>query len=1176
MRHAYQFLLALLLLLPGGAALAQGTTTAAINGLVTDAAGQPVIGATVVAIHQPTNTFYAMPTNDQGRFSFRNVRVGGPYVVKFTLVGSADQQRGDIFLVLGQNLRLDVQMVDQAQQLGTTVVEGRRDAVVNADRTGAATQISREQIERLPTINRSFDDFTRLTPQANGQSFGGRNGGYNNVTIDGALFNNAFGLSSTVGGQANAQPISLDAVDQIQVSLAPYDVRQGSFTGAGINAVTRSGTNDVSASIYGFYRNQNFVGSKVGDVEQAYPDFKLKNYGFRFGAPIVKDKLFLFLNAEQERRDDPPAGNYTALRPGQTAGGNISSAQAADLDQLSAFLKTKYGYDAGAYENYQLKQNSDKATAKLDWNISPQHRLSVKYNYLNSYRDVAPSTSGSLPGGRGQGNTGLPFLSSYYRISNNLHSVIAELNSTFGAKASNNFTMGYSAFRDFREAKSSAFPLVDIGNGSGSFLTSFGYEGFSANNILNSDVFQIGDNYSLNLGRHVVTLGTYNEFYKFKNGFAPNYYGNYQFASLADFYSNANQTPNASGGISSPTLFQQQYAANPAGDFPFAVIKAAQYGLYVQDDFTVRPNLKVTLGLRADVPVIPTDIARNDAAAALTFRDGAKIETDKFQKASLLFSPRVGFNYDVKNDQATQLRGGTGIFTGRVPFVWISNQASNNGVLFGSVRNTAFAPGMNGVLPAGAVFSPDPTTTIPADRKASSSYNLAVTARDFKFPQVWRTNLAVDQKLPGGLIATLEGIYTKDLNAVYHQNANLPNPTQNLRAGNDTRPIFYTFGAPNAAGFLVPVTGNRINGNISDAIVMRNTSKGYSYSLTAQVRRSFSNGLYLDAAYTYSDARSVNDGGSIAQSIWRDRTVSGDPNAADLAYSTFLQQHRVIASGSYRKEYLNHLGTTISVFYAGAPATNNFGSSRVSYVYSNDLNGDGASSGGVNDLIYVPRNAEDIVLQDQAFRDNKGNVVATYTAAQQWTDLNAYIEQDKYLSDRRGQFAERNGAVNPWQHRIDLRLLQDVFTNLGNDKKNTLQFSLDIFNVGNLLNSDWGIVADRQPRRPAELPEALHPGRAPRGSLPLPREPRHQQGHRNGARVGRLHAGHGRAGGPAPDRELPQRRGQPQLALADADRSALHFQLTRPGASLKTNGFAFGSRFNARRPAPVGIFCLAV
>ncbi|WP_375416561.1 carboxypeptidase regulatory-like domain-containing protein [uncultured Hymenobacter sp.] len=1076
----------------------QGATTAAMSGVIADAKGEGLPGATVIAVHTPTNTQYVAPTNSDGRFNIQNMRVGGPYTVKVTFVGYQDVTREGINLSLGQNQRIDIQLNDANTQLSEVTVSGRRDPVINAGRTGAATTVQRETIERLPTLNRSLNDFTRLTPQANGQSFGGRSGSFNNITVDGAIFNNAFGLSPTVGGQAGAQPISLDAIDQIQVSIAPFDVRQGSFTGAGINVVTRSGSNKVSASIYGFGRNQGFVGDQVGDIKSAYPKFDLYNVGFRVGGPIIKDKLFFFVNAESERRNDPPTGNFTANREttAPTPGGTISNASARDLGILSNFLREQYGYDAGSFENYNLRSNSDKATVKLDWNINSNNRFNIKYNILKSYGDISPSTSGAIAGQRSQSQFGLPFSSSYYTINNNLNSLIAELNSTFGGgKFSNNLTAGYTAFRDFRESSGGIFPLVDIGTSVGlstgtalnginaqNSLTSFGYEPFSAFNILNSDVYQFGDNFTAYLGKHNVTVGTYNEYYKFRNGFAPNYYGNYSFNSLEDFYASAGFNYNRTAGTLSPFAstvtrpgpqrYNLQYSALPDGEFPFADITAVQLGLYAQDEWSPLNNLRVTYGLRADLPYLTSDLAQNTSAANLTFRDGVKINTGSVPEKNVLFSPRVGFNWDVNDDRKTQLRGGTGIFTGRVPFVWLSNQASNNGVQFGSfstsgaVATTTTVNGQPVTNPNASIypFSPNVDAYRPQNAAANTAYNLAVTDRDFKFPQVWRTNLAVDQELPGGVIGTLEAFYTQDINAVYHQNVNLPGSESAPFArsvGADSRPIFYSLGAPltGANAGLVSTTRNyQIYGpvsaaqggntaarpNISDAILMRNTNKGYSYAVTGQLQKTFNTGLYASVAYTYSDARSVNDGGSIAQSIWRDRSVSGDPNAEALSYSNFLQQHRVIVSASYRREYLNHLGTTLSLFYEAAPA------GRFSYVYSGDMNGDNQTS---NDLMYVPRNQSEINLRDITLTTAQGGGI--YSAADQWTDLNNYINQDSYLSKRRGEYAERNGATRPWQNRLDLRLLQDVFTNLG-DNRNTLQFSIDIFNIGNLLNTNWG------------------------------------------------------------------------------------------------------------------------
>ena len=1086
----------------------QGATTAAMSGVITDKTGAVLPGATVIAVHTPTNTQYVTPTNSEGRFNIQNMRVGGPYTIKVTFVGYKDLVREGINLALGQNLRFDQKLSDSSTELTEVTVSGRRDPVMNADHTGAQTTVQRETIERLPTLNRSLNDFTRLTPQANGQSFGGRSSGFNNITVDGAIFNNAFGLQSTVGGQAGAQPISLDAIDQIQVSIAPFDVRQGSFTGAGINVVTRSGSNKVSASVYDFFRNQRLVGSTVNGITSDYPKFNLNNIGFRVGGPIIKDKLFFFVNAESERRNDPPTGNFTANRETTPApaGGTVSNASSRDLDFLSNFLqdpKNGINYNPGPYEGYNLKANSDKATVKLDWNINENNRFNIKYNYLKSYADIVPSGSGAIGNSRTQSQFGLPFLAAYYRINNNLNSIIGELNSTLGGgKYSNNLTAGYSAFRDFRESSGGIFPLVDIGNGTSrtasgaagitasNTLTAFGYEPFSAFNVLNSDVYQIGDNFTAYLGKHNVTVGTYNEYYKFRNGFAPNYYGNYSFNSLEDFYASAgfnynrpdatnNYTPSTSpltGPRPGAQRYNLQYSAVAGGAFPFAEITAAQLGLYAQDEWSPRNNLKVTYGVRADLPFLTSDLSQNENAARLTFRDGVQLNTGSVPKKTVLFSPRVGFNWDVNDDRKTQLRGGTGIFTGRVPFVWLSNQASNNGVQFGSYSVTGSAnttPATAGGVPT--TFNPNVDAYRPQNAAANTAYNLAVTARDFKFPQVWRTNLAVDQELPGGIIGTLEAFYTKDLNAVYHQNVNLPgseaNPTYRatpVGPGGDNREVFYVLNNL-GAGVTTPALNNRIYGsvptaqggntaarpNISDAILMRNTNKGYSYAITGQLQKSFNSGFYASVAYTYSDSRSVNDGGSIAQSIWRDRSVSGDPNSDALSYSSFLQQHRFIASASYRKEYLGHLGTTLSLFYEAAPGSS-FGSARYSYVYAGDMNGDGQQ----NDLMYIPRSQSEINLTDitllRATTGANAAPAVIYSAADQWNDLNNFINQDNYLSKHRGDYAERNGAVRPWQNRLDLRLLQDIFTNLGNDNRNTLQISIDLFNVGNLINSKWG------------------------------------------------------------------------------------------------------------------------
>lgn len=1026
-----KFLLFSIFAMIASAGFAQGVTTANITGAITSQAGEDLPGATIIAVHQPSGTQYGTTSRADGRFNIPNARVGGPYKLTVTFIGYEEQVKDNIFLTLGATSNNDFKLAESGTQLEEVLVKSS--SIVNADRTGAMTNISNTQITQLPTLSRSFNDYVRLTPQANGTSFGGRSNGYNNITVDGALFNNAFGLSGTVGGQANAQPISLDAVDQITTSIAPYDVREGSFTGAGINVVTRSGTNDFAGSIYHFFRNESFVNDKVGDQNNPYPGFDVKNTGFRLGGPIIKNKLFFFVNYEIERRNDP-ATTYVAGRPGLT-GDAVSAVQAADLDALSTFIKEAYGFNPGPYEGYNRKSDSDKAAIKIDWNISKNHKLTIKYNYLRSYQDVVPSTSGAIANTRTAGVTGMPFYGIYYRINNNLDSFLAELNSNFGNKYSNKFQVGYSQFRDFRESPTGTppFPTVDIGNGSGGFLTTFGFEPFSANNILNTDVLQISDNFDMFLGKHTISVGTYNEIYEFENGFSPNYYGLYRFNSLADFYASAQD-----GDPGHIAAYQLSYSASPDGSFPLATIHPYQLGFYGQDKFQATRNFNLTFGLRVDIPVINADIARNDQAAGFTFRDGATIETDRVQKSQLLWSPRLGFNWDVMGDQTTQLRGGTGIFTGRVPYVWIMNQAGNNGVLFGSKVYSAaelstlvfdgdvdaYRPGKNGNPPA----------------TANASYNLAVTDKSFKFPQIWRTNIAVDHTFAGNLVATLDLAYTKDINAVYHQNINLPNAPQTA-AGADNRPIFYpTF----PTGTSNSTTNTRLNGNISDAILMKNTNQGYSYFITAQVKKTFAFGLDAMIAYTYTNAKSVNDGGSIAQSIWRDRQVSGDPNSNVLGYFNSLQKHRIIASLNYRKEYAKFMATSVGAFYELAAGP------RFSYVYSGDMNGDNSGGGG-NDLIYIPRNQSEIALQEI----NNGDGTF-YTVAEQWADLDAYISQDKYLSGRRGQYAERNGAERPWFGQLDFRLLQDFYLNV-KGHRNTIQLSVDIFNIGNLINSNWSV-----------------------------------------------------------------------------------------------------------------------
>ncbi|WP_235920991.1 TonB-dependent receptor [Foetidibacter luteolus] len=1000
-------------------------TTSEITGVISNN-NEPVAGASITAVHTPTGTKYVTSSRKDGRYNLPNLRVGGPYIITASFVGFKEEKQEGVFLILGQEFKADFSLNAETATLTELVVRAnRQDKVFNNNRTGSQEIINRSQIERLPTINRSLQDFTKLTPSANGLSFGGRNNLYNNVTVDGANFNNAFGLSSTLGGQTNSQPISLDAIEQIQVNISPYDVRQGGFSGTGINSVTRSGTNQFKGSVYTYLKGPGTQGYKIRTVEVPKQDFSYNLRGFSLGGPIIKNKLFFFVSAEQERLKQP-ATPWLAATPNMQANGiTVSQATASSLDSLRQFLVDKYGYDPGQYQDYTYRTQSDKVTVKLDWNINNSNTFTIKYNYLKSFRDQSASSSGAPTNGRGGSATGLGFSGNGYTINNNFNIFIAELNTRFSNRVSNKFQVGYTALRDYRSSLAGGnFPLVDIMNGIGQTYTSFGYEPFTYNNLLNTNIFQVSDIVTLFKGAHELTFGTQNYIKTFKNGFAPNYVGMYRFNTLADFYNSA------INGAANAVSYTLQYAVTKDGSFPFANVGSKELGVFAQDKWRIRNNFTLTYGIRIDVPIFDNKFESNEYSKDLAFRFGQKYDVGAKPGTNLLFSPRVGFNWDVTGDKSTQVRGGLGLFAGPPPFVWISNQASNNGVQFGSFTTTS-----------GVAFNPDMDAYRPAATAPNTSYNLVFTDKDFKFPQVLKASLAIDKKLPGDIVGTLEFTYSKDINAVYFQNVNLPS-TGVAFAGSDTR-VRYDSTRIWGGKPVATVT----NPNISNAILMTNSNKGYAYNVTLQLQKSMRN-LYLSAAYTYSKSKSLNDGGSIAASMWRDRPVSGDPNAEDLGYANFYLPHRVIASASYRFEYAKHFATSIGLIYEAAPA------GVGSYTYNGDINNDG--TGGNNDLIYIPKAQDDIVLVP--VNTGGGTITDTRTAAQIWAQLNNFINQDPYLSANKGKIVERNGVVMPWYKRLDLNVTQDFYFTSGKEKtKHTLRLSVDIVNVGNLLNKNWGV-----------------------------------------------------------------------------------------------------------------------
>ena len=1053
--------------------LAQGVTTASLTGIVKDSRGEVVPGANVVATHTPSGTVYGTASRVDGYYSFPAMRVGGPYTIKTSFVGFKEQAVEDVSLELGQTLVLNFALIDESTQLEAIVVSGAVDPVLNSEKIGASSNFGVNQISRLPSIGRDFRDISRMTPQAGGSSlsFGGRSNLYNNLTIDGASMNNVFGLNPLPGGQSATTPFSMDAIQEITVSLSPYDVRQGGFTGAGISAVTRSGTNEMTGSAYYFFRSQSFAGTKIDGANSPIPDFNFKNFGFRLGGPLIKNKLFFFANVEFEKRSDPFYTN--TVRANSAVPSSSTNTQATDdadpitgLGGLRDFLIKNYNYDPGVYKDFSRATESQRYVVRFDYNINQNHKLTVRGNITNAFQDQFPSGSGGFTGGptggRGNSVNVLSFSSSFYRINNNQSSATAELNSTLGGgKYANNLVVGYTALRDFRQNAGGlevpSIATVDITGPNGNNMTSFGPDPFTKNNKLDQDVIQLNDYFTIFKKSHTITLGTANEYYRFNNVFTQVINGNYRYNSLADFYADADPANTANGR---PANYNIQYVAVGGGpDATAAKWSALQLGGFVQDSYKGIKDLTLTGGLRVDVPLYLTDLPKNNYVNSINL-NGEQLRVGAWPTVKPLWSPRVGFNWDVKGDRSTQLRGGTGVLTGKIPFVWLSNTVSNNGLYFGSVANTNVPFDVTGdgfpynfnqtpyVAPEkfySNLVSGTPTLiTNPLDRnygRSSIVPSVNTVTKDFKFPQVWRSNIAIDQKLPGGVVGTLEFIYTKDINAVLIRDANLA-PAKATLAG-DGRPLYGAAGADRQ----IVANDRRINGEIGQALVLDNTNKGYQYSITTQFRKQFSSNFSLMAAYTYTDAKEINpQSGSTAGGIFSAQTNVLGPNNSGLSYGNTLTPHRVVAYGSYRKEYLGHLATTVGFTYEGRTGFN------YSYAYGGDPNSDGTSN---NDLIYIPKSKNEIVLSTSDSRDSR-------TLDQIWTQLDSYISQDKYLNDHRGKYAERGGAFAPWVNRLNFSLLQDFYVDV-KGKRNTLQFSLNVDNLLNMINSSYGLI--RTPAR---------------------------------------------------------------------------------------------------------------
>jgi len=975
-------------------------TTSGINGRIKDKK-EYLPGATVQAVHLPSGTKYGTVTNADGRFTLQGMRPGGPYEITVSFIGYREQKIENVQLKLGENYELNTTLEDANIALGEVVVTGT--AGFNSTKTGAGTSISIRQLNNLPTVSRSINDLTRLTPQAsvnsNGAvSFAGANNRYNSFQIDGAMNNDVYGLTSngTNGGMTSTEPVSLETIEQIQINIAPFDVRQSGFTGGGINAITKSGTNQFKGSAYFFGNNQKLIGKTPGKLKEGEQRERLikqhdYQWGVTLGGPIIKNKLFFYANYENTDKSYPTSDNLNE--------GSAVDPQTAE--KILAHLREKTGGKyAATFDGADVYTRSNKAGLKIDWNIDDRNTLTARYSYVDGKRLRFSRSEFSLSSS-----------DAAFDIESKTNSWIIELNSRIKNAMNNEFRASYVRVRDERVPKGDAFPYIKIYDGKNTITMGTDYS--SAANRLNQDIITFTDNFNYLRGNHNLTFGTHNEIYFFENLFIQNLYGSYTFNDVNEFLEDKVKIYQYG-----QSKIEQTGRADYAPDFG-----SMQIGLYAQDNWNISNNFSLTYGIRMDIPVLLNTPGENPDFNASEIAQANGVKTDTKIKSTPLWSPRLGFRWFLTEEHRQLLRGGIGVFTGRIPFVWIGNSFSNTGMdflkyYFGNYK-----------MPDGLYFNTDPHTQYEMLENATADKTTEVDIfdRKFKFAQNLRVNLAYEHHFPFGLKATLEGLYSKTLNDILYKDLNIEKTGETLGESLgldfDQRPLFK----------------NKVDKNYTNIMYLGNTSKGYTYNLSLKLEQNFPFGLDVMAAYTYGQSKSLNPGSnSVALSNWKYNEISGDPNHPELGYSDFNMPHRIVASVTYSKAYARHFRTTVSLIYTGQSGA------PFNVTYNGDLNGDGSTG---NDLIFIPTDAQ---IDQMPF-----SATQTLSEEAQRADLKAFLASADYLKDHRGKYFKRNAANMDFEHHFDLRIMQDFKFKAGN-RTHTFQLTFDAMNIGNMFNHEWG------------------------------------------------------------------------------------------------------------------------